>query len=158
VSPFEDHLPCPALRGWLLPTWEGQAVAVWSCPPQRRWRASRRLRGLLRRASIEALSESPEPGSLDVLVVLSPLPGPGMPLPDAGWSALRAGGLLVDLASIERRRLGELLRPWAHARRLREAAAMRVRQWLERGAFAPEQYVTVEPADVVVTLVRRAVP
>lgn len=158
MSPFEDHLPCPALRGWLLPEWDGQAVAVWSCPSQPRWRAPRGLRGLLRRASIEALPESPTPSSLDVLVVLSPLPGPGATLPDAGWSALRAGGLLVDLASIERRRLGELLRPWAHTRRLREAAAMRVRQWLERGAFAPEQWVTVEPADVVVTLVRRAVP
>jgi hypothetical protein len=116
------------------------------------------LRRLLRRGAIAALPESPAPDSLDVLVVLSPLPGPGAPLPDAGWSALRTGGMLVDLASIERRSLGERLRPWAHTRRLREAAAMRVRQWLERGAYAPEQWVTVDPADVVVTLVRRAVP
>lgn len=103
------------------------------------------------------LPDAPAPASLDVLVVLSPLPGPGAALPEAGWLALRAGGWLLDLASIERRGAGELLRPWAHARRLREAAAMRVRQWLERGAFAPEQWVTVEPADVVVTMVRRAV-
>lgn len=114
---------------------------------------------MLRRASIAPLDDdAPEPGSLDVLVVLSPLPGPGAPLPEAAWSALRPGGWLVDLASVERRGLGDLLRPWAHSRRLRESAAMRVRQWLERGAFAPEQWVTVEPADVVVTLVRRAVP
>ncbi len=158
MSAFDDHLPCPALRRWLLPTWEGKAVAVWICPSQRRWHAPGRLRRLLRRAAIAPLEETPVPGSLDVLVVLSPLPGLGVALPEAGWSALRAGGVLVDLASLERRRLGELLRPWAYARRLREAAAMRVREWIERGAFGPEQWVTVEPADVVVTLVRRAVP
>lgn len=28
------------------------------------------------------------------------------------------------------------------------------RQWLERGAYGPEQRVTVEPADVVVTMVK----
>jgi hypothetical protein len=113
---------------------------------------------MLRLASIAALPDEAEPGSIDVLVVLTPLPGPGTRLPDACWSALRPGGMLVDLASLERRSLGQLLRPWARTRRLREAAAMRVRQWLERGAYAPEQWVTVEPADVVVTLVRRAVP
>lgn len=157
MSPFEDHLPCPALRDWLLPQWAGKAAATWSCPPQRRWRAPRGLRRLLSRASVAVLEGEPEPASLDVLVVLSPLPGPGAPLPEAEWSALRPGGLLVDLASLERRGVGQLLRPWARTRQLREAAAMRVRQWLERGAYAPEQWVTVEPADVVVTLVKRAV-
>lgn len=161
MSPFEDHLPCPALREWLVPTWVGKAAAAWICPPQPRWRAPRVLRRVLRLGSVAPLasgSDEPEPGSLDVLVVLTPLPGPGPLLPEAAWSALRPGGTLVDLASIERRSLGQLLRPWARTRRLREGAAMRVRQWLERGAYAPEQWVTVEPADVVVTLVKRAVP
>jgi hypothetical protein len=158
VSPFEDHLPCPALRDWLVPAWQGRAAAAWICPPQPRWRAPSALRRLLVRAEITALPEAPEPASIDVLVVLSPLPGPGAPLPEAEWCALRPGGTLVDLASVERRSLGQLARPWARTRRLREAAAMRVRQWLERGAYAPEQWVTVEPADVVVTMVKRAVP
>jgi hypothetical protein len=157
VSPFEDHLPCPALREWLVPTWVGERAAVWICPRQPRWRAPRVLRRMLARASVAELSGEPEPASIDVLVVLTPLPGPGTPLSEAQWSALRPGGTLVDLASIERRSVGQLLRPWARARRLREAAAMRVRQWLERGAYAPEQWMTVEPADVVVTLVKRAV-
>lgn len=116
---------------------------------------------MLRLAAVAPLasgSEAPAPASVDVLVVLTPLPGPGVPLPEAAWDALRPGGTLVDLASIERRSVGQLLRPWARTRRLREGAAMRVRQWLERGAYAPEQWVTVEPADVVVTLVKRAVP
>lgn len=157
MSPFEDHLPCPALREWLVPTWIGKAAGAWICPPQRRWRAPRVLRRMLRRGSVAVLGEA-EPESLDVLVVLTPLPGPGTVLPEAVWGALRPGGALVDLASSERRSLGQVLRPWARTRRLREGAAMRVRQWLERGAYAPEQWVTVEPADVVVTMVRRAVP
>jgi hypothetical protein len=157
VSPFEDHLPCPALRDWLLPMWVGKRAAAWICPRQPRWRAPRVLRRMLVLASVAELQGEPEPASLDVLVVLTPLPGPGTPLPDVQWSALRPGGTLVDLASLERRSVGQLVRPWARARRLREAAAMRARQWLERGAFGPEQWVTVEPADVVVTLVRRAV-
>jgi hypothetical protein len=158
VSPFQDHLPCPALRDWLVPTWEGKPAAAWICPPQRRWRAPRVLRRMLARASVEPVPDEPEPASLDVLVVLTPLPGPGTPLPEAAWSALRPGGTLVDLATIERRSVGQLLRPWMRTRRIREGAAMRVRQWLERGAYAPEQWVTVAPADVVVTMVKRAVP
>jgi hypothetical protein len=158
VSPFEDHLPCPALRRWLVPMWEGKAAAAWICPSQPRWRAPRGLRRVLARAGIEAVDEAPPPRSLDVLVVLSPLPGPGAALPEEHWSALRPGGMLVELASLQRRRITERLRPWAHARRLRQASATRVRQWLERGGFRPEQWVTVEPADVVVTIVRRAVP
>lgn len=162
MSPFEDHLPCPALREWLVPTWVGKASAAWICPPQPRWRAPRVLRRMLRLAEVAPLpagpDDAPEPASIDVLVVLTPLPGPGTPLPEVVWGALRPGGTLVDLASIERRSVAQLLRPWARTRRLREAAAMRVRQWLERGAYGPEQWVTVEPADVVVTLVRRAVP
>ena len=138
--------------------WVGKRAGAWICPRQPRWRAPRVLRRMLRLASVAPLADEAEPASLDVLVVLTPLPGPGTPLPTAQWSALRPGGTLVDLASIERRSLGQLLRPWARTRRLREAAAMRARQWLERGAYGPEQWVTVEPADVVVTLVRRAVP
>jgi hypothetical protein len=158
VSPFEDHLPCPALREWLVPTWVGKAAGAWICPPQPRWRAPRVLRRMLALGSVAVLEGEPEPASLDLLVVLTPLPGPATTLPDVSWSALRPGGTLVDLASIERRSLGQLLRPWARTRRLREGAATRVRQWLERGAYAPEQWVTVEPADVVVTMVKRAVP
>lgn len=132
-------------------------MAMWSCPPQSRWRPPRGLVRLLQRADVARLGDEPPPASLDVLVVLSPLPEPGVELPDVGWSALRAGGSLVDLASVPRRGAGDLVRPWVRARRLREATAIRVRHWLERGAFAPEQWVTVEPADVVVTVVRRAV-
>lgn len=112
---------------------------------------------MLARADVAALDDAALPASLDVLVVLSPLPEPGVELPEAGWSALRPGGTLIELASARRRGAGDLLRPWVRARRLREATAQRVRRWLERGAFAPEQWVTVEPADVVVTIVRRAV-
>lgn len=164
MSPFDDHLPCPPLRKWLVPSWEGKAVAAWAQPPQPRWRAPRGLRRLLQRAGVteldeaEALDEAEQPGLLDVLVVLSPLSSAAPSLPEALFCRLRPGGTLVDLASAPRRAPGELLRPWTHARRLREATALRVRHWLERGAFAPEQWVAVEPADVVVTTVRRAVP
>lgn len=153
-------MPCPALREWLVPTFAGKSAAAWICPAQPRWRAPRGLRRMLARASVHALPvalDALEPASLDVLVVLTPLPGPGPRLPEAEWCALRPGGTLVDLASVEGRSLGQLLRPWVRTRALQRAAAMRVRQWLERGAHAPEQWVTVAPEGVVVTMVRRSV-
>lgn len=111
---------------------------------------------MLERRAIERLDDAPVAGSIDVLVVLSWLPEAGPVLGDLRWSALRPGGTLVDLALPRRRQPGELLRPWAHARRLRESTAIRLHHWLELGAFAPEQWVSVEPADTVVTLVQRA--
>jgi len=129
-------------------------AAWWSGPTVPR----RGLRRALERRSITEVPPEVVPDSLDVLVVLSVLPDPPPDLDPAPWEALRPGGTLVDLASPRRRRAGELLRPWVHARRLREAAAMRVRHWLELGAFEAEQWVTVEPADVVVTMVRRGHP
>lgn len=111
---------------------------------------------MLGRAGAVELLEIPEPASLDVLVVVSPL-AEGELVPDEIWTALRAGGELVDLATARRRGVGDVLRPWVYAQRLREATARRVRAWLERGAFGPEQWVAVEPAGVVVTMVEKSV-
>lgn len=163
MSPFEDFNPCPALDEWLLPRWQGRSVGGWVCPSQRRWSPPRALRRLLAKAGVERVDDAAPPGSLDVLVVVSPLPGPQAPsesdalVDEVRWRALRVGGLLVDLATAERRAAAEVLRPWVYGQRLRDAAAQRVRQWLERGAFGPEQWVAVAPADVVVTMVERAV-
>ncbi len=88
-------------------------------------------------------------------MVAAPLGRPE--LDDKGWQALRPGGTLIDLAWSRRHGLGELLRPWAARRRLCDATAARVVHWLERGAFAPEQFIAVAPAGVVVTVVQRAV-
>lgn len=128
MSVFEDHLPCPALHRWLLPSWDGQAVAWWTAPGASGWSPPRGVRRLV--SSVEALSAEAPPASLDVLVVLSPLPDPAPMLEDAVWGALRPGGILVELATPRRRSAKELLRPWAHTRRLRESTALRVRHWL----------------------------
>lgn len=113
---------------------------------------------MLARAGIEELRAEPaEPSSLDVLVVVSPLSEAVVQLDDGAWHALRAGGTLVDLSTAERRAVKEVVRPWAYSQRLREAAARRVRLWMERGAFEPEQWVTTSPAGVVVTMVAKAV-
>ena len=157
MAVFDDFLPCPALDRWLLPSWDGQAVGAWICAPRPRWKPPRALRRLLARGGIAELGAEPLPASLDVLVVVSPLSEAVVELEDAAWQALRAGGTLVDLATPERRAVGEVLRPWAHSQRLREAAAGRVRLWLERGAFGPEQWITTAPAGVVVTMVDKAV-
>lgn len=125
-------------------------------PPAAGWRPPRALRRLLERQGVTAWTEQLAPGSLDVLVVLSSLLDEGSPLPEDRWDSLHPGGMLVDLASAPRRRPADWVRPWARAERLRDAAAMRVRRWLDRGAFGPEQWITVDPADVVVTIVRRA--
>lgn len=111
---------------------------------------------MLAKAGVEASPSPAEPGSLDVLVVVSPLPGSMPAVQDEVWHGLRAGGSVIDLATAERRAPSELVRPWAHAQRLRDAAATRVREWLERGAFGPEQWVPVEPAGVVVTMADKA--
>lgn len=165
MSVFDDHQLCPALRHWLLPAWEGKGIASVCSAPESGWRPPRALRRLLERAGVSAWTDALGPDTLDVLVVLSPLLGPELgpdigrdppSLPDGAWSSLRPGGTLVDLASAPRRRPADWVRPWVRAERLRDAAAMRVRRWLDQGAFAPEQWVSVDPADVVVTLVRRA--
>lgn len=156
MSLFDDHQPCPALRRWLLPAWEGQVVASHCPPPAEGWRPPRGLRRLLDRSGITPWTDQLAPDSLDALVVLSPLLDGEPRLPDARWDTLRPGGMLVELASAPRRRLVDWVRPWARAERLRDAAAMRVRRWLDRGAFGPEQWITIDPADVVVTIVRRA--
>ncbi|MEM9459145.1 MAG: hypothetical protein AAGF11_33510 [Myxococcota bacterium] len=162
MSIFDDHQPCPALRRWLLPSWEGKGVALVRSPPGSGWRPPRSLRRLIERAGVSTWTDALGPDTLDVLVVLSPLldgdldRDQALPLADGGWSSLRPGGMLVDLASVPRRRAADWVRPWVRVERLRDAAAMRVRRWLDRGAFAPEQWISVDPADVVVTLVRRA--
>ncbi len=132
-------------------------MASWLGPAQPRWRPPRGLRRLLERNGVASADPELTPGSLEVLVVVAPLGQAAPSLDDVHWRGLRPGGMVIDLAWPGRRSLRELLRPWSRRQRLCDAAASRVRYWLERGAFAPEQFVAVSPAGVVVTLVRRAV-
>ena len=95
--------------------------------------------------------------ALDVLVVLSTLRGGDEVIEDASWRALRPGGVLVDFGVIPSAGLAGMLRPWAQARQLRVGSATRMRYWLRRGAFDPEQWIAVSPTDMVVTMVKRAI-
>lgn len=158
---FEDHWPCPALDEWLPPRWQGQRVAATYCVPPGGsaggWTPPRGVRRLVLRDEVATLPDPAEPASVDVLLVASGLPGPLDGLRASCLEAVRPGGLVIDLAAVRSRALGEMFRPWVRGARLRAAAADRVRQWLDRGAYEPEQWVPVAPRGVLLTMVRRGV-
>lgn len=150
-------MPCPPLDRWLAPQWKGRAVAVTTTTAAKGWTPPRGLRKWIAREGVEALPAEPARGSVEVLLVLSTLRSAAEIIEDAPWQALRPGGVLIDLGVIPSPGLGGVLRPWVHARQLRVGSATRMSYWLRRGAFAPEQWIAVSPADIVVTMVKRAI-
>ena len=151
-SHVEVHLPCPPLGEWLPERLSGLTVGAWA--PSR---APRRLRRVLAQwPSIDAeddSDESPEQlRSLDALMFGVRLERPAPP--DPQLAVLRPGTLIVELA-LPRLRPGRALlglqpRPLTRAR----AGQSRVLAWLARGYHAPEQWESVEPHGVIVTLAR----
>jgi hypothetical protein len=68
---------------------------------------------------------------------------------------LQPGGVLADLCVLPRRGVLGFFSPPVRAARIREASAERLTGWLARGFYDVEQWVAVDPPDVVVTLARR---
>lgn len=148
---MEVHLPCPPLADWLPERLTGLRVAAWAPT-----RAPRRLRRVLAQwpslgaDGDEDLSEQLR--NIDALLFGIRLERPAPP--DPYLAALRPGALIVELA-LPRPRIGRALlgltpRPLAQAR----AGQSRVLAWLARGYHAPEQWESIEPQGVVVTLAR----
>ena len=142
---MEVHLPCPPLREWLDVLLDGQRVMAWD--PRD---APRRVRPLLRTWPRLDDDDDLARVQLDALVFGVSLERPS--LPDACLAALPHGTRIIELAVPRRRVLRSLfgLAPRPQARAV--ASQSRTLQWLARGYFDLEQWETVDPPGVVVTL------
>jgi hypothetical protein len=148
----EVHLPCPPLGEWLPERLSGLAVSAWA--PNR---APRRLRRTLARwPSVGSDAETEDPreqlARIDALMFGVRLERPSPP--DPYLAVLRPGTLIIELA-LPRPRIGRALlglepRPLARAR----AGQSRVLAWLARGYHGLEQWESVDPLGVIVTLAR----
>lgn len=149
---MEVHLPCPPLGEWLPERLSGLAVGAWA--PSR---APRRLRRTLARwPSIDVDSELGDAheqlARVDALMFGVRLERPAPP--DSYLASLRPGTLVIELA-LPRVRVGRALlglepRPLTRAR----AGQSRVLAWLARGYHGLEQWESVDPRGVIVTLAR----
>lgn len=151
-------LPGPPLAEWLLATCAGKKMALWTGPDAGRGRAGRAAR-----ATVSALRErlewiaAGETGGLDGLVVLAALGG--AEAPEAVVAAVRAGGLVVELAHPPPVPLWRPTRWAARGALVRGASANRAGAWLSRGCFAVEQWAPLDVPRLLVTCGRvRAIP
>ena len=142
------HLPCPPLREWLPVLLAGRRVAAWE--PSR---APRRVRTVLREwPQLGDEPESADATGLDALLFGVSLERPAPP--EQCLAGLRAGALIIELAVPRRRVLRQLLGLGSGARTRATSAQSRTLQWLARGYFELEQWESVDPPGVVVTLAR----
>ena len=142
---LEDHLACPALERW-IPDLVGEHAHVWTAPGTRPPRVVVRL--------LESWSPVPDDGSvLPALVVATSLQ-PELPLhlPAALLERVRPGALVLDLASLTRPSLGSLWRPGRRRTAIMFAAADRVRTLADGGLVDVEQWVSLDPSSILVTL------
>lgn len=144
----EVHLPCPPLREWLAVLLEGKRALAWN--PRD---APRRVRPLLRSwPQLGGDSQDFTELELDALLFGVSLERPSPP--DSCLAALPRNTLIIELAVPRRRLVRNLLgltpRPQARA----VASQSRALQWLGRGYFDLEQWGTVDPPGVIVTLAR----
>lgn len=151
---MEVHLPCPPLAEWLPVLLADRCVGAWI------GRGTPRLvRGVLGTwPRLEPADEGQtrpsalELASLDALLFGVRLERPDPP--EACLQLLRPGTQIIELAVPRRRVVRQLLgaeRPPA----ARAASGQgRVLQWLARGYAQLEQWESVEPHGVIVTLAR----
>lgn len=142
---LEEYVLCPALSRW-LPARLGQRVAC-VCPPGRDM--PRALRKVCRTWGETAAA--PWTG----LVIAGVLDDRVDDIADAALEDLQPGGLVADLCVLPPRGLRGFFSPPLRAARIREASAERLTGWLARGLYDVEQWIAVDPPDVVVTLGRR---
>jgi hypothetical protein len=145
----EIHLPCPPLGEWLPLRFAGMRVAAWA-PKQ----APRRVRSALAQWPLLDAEggEGPSAAGVDALLFGVSLERPAPP--EACLASLPAGAWVVELAVPRPRVLRSLLglgpRPLSRAK----AGQSRVLAWLARGYHEVEQWESVDPHGVIVTLAR----
>lgn len=144
---MEVHLPCPPLREWLELLLEGKRTLAFD--PRA---APRRVRPLLR--SWPRLDDEQDFTKLELDALLFGVSLERPSLPDSCLAALAHGTLIIELAVPRRRVLRSLFGLGPRAQTRAVASQSRTLQWLARGYFELEQWETVEPAGVIVTLAR----
>lgn len=144
---LDEYVLCPPLTRW-LPDRLGERVGCMRAPGRA---VPRALRAVCRALCGPEGAEPPWTG----LVVAGVLDDPMASLGEAALARLAPGGVLADLCVLPRRGLRGWLSSPARATQLRRATAERLTAWLALGLFDLEQWVAVEPPDVVVTLGRR---
>jgi hypothetical protein len=143
----EVHLPCPPLREWLDVLLAAKRTMAWD--PRD---APRRVRPLLREWPRLDDEQDFSKLELDVLMFGVSLERPS--LPDSCLAALPHGTLIIELAVPRRRVLRSLFGLGPRPQTRAAAGQSRTLQWLTRGYCELEQWQTVEPPGVVVTLAR----
>jgi hypothetical protein len=146
------HLPCPPLREWLPVLLADRRVGVWA--PRR---APRRLREILSgwpelEVGPEGRVRAVELASLDALMFAVQLDRPDPP--EACLELLRPGTRVIELGWPRRRVVRRLLGLDHSGLRQAQLGQSRVLQWLARGYFEIEQWESVEPDELLVTLAR----
>lgn len=144
---MEVHLPCPALREWLPTLLDGRRVAAWD-PSD----APRRVRAELRRWPIVDPSSELAEFEADALVFGVTLERPHPP--EHLLTRLEPGAMIVELAVARRRLVRDLLGLDQQPHKRAGASQARTLQWLTRGYFGLEQWATIDPVGVVVTVAR----
>jgi hypothetical protein len=141
MSLLPDHMLCPALAGWLPRLLQGARPARFVAAE---WSPPRRLRKL-----VAELPELGEVEACDVAVVLTPL----LPVvPDAVVRGVEPGGRVIEIGVPMVGSALSVLTPWRRRRVAAVQAAERFGRWVERGLTEAEQWVSIDPADTVVTI------
>ncbi len=149
---MDVHLPCPPLREWLPGLLAERRVGVWA--PRA---GPRRLRAILSEwpelvAGPEGRVRAVELASLDALLFAVELDRPEPPEPCL--ELLRPGTRIIELGWPRPRPLRRLLGLERSGSSRAQLGQSRVLQWLARGYFEVEQWESIEPDDVLVTLAR----
>lgn len=149
---MDVHLPCPPLHEWLPVLLAEQKVGVWA--PRR---APRRLREVLHEwpeleVGPEGRVRAVELASLDALMFAVELDRPEPP--EACLELLRPGTRVIEFGWPRRRVIRRLFGLDHSASRQAQLGQSRVLQWLARGYFEIEQWESVEPDELLVTLAR----
>jgi hypothetical protein len=146
------HLPCPPLREWLPVLLVDQRVGVW---PSRR--VPRRVREVLGAWPALELDHEGRPRALELASLDTLLFAVDLDLPDPPevcFEFLRQGTRVIELGWPRPRRLRRLLGLESFTTRQAALGQSRVMQWLARGYFEIEQWESVEPDELLVTLAR----
>jgi hypothetical protein len=158
-----DQLPGPVLAEWLVHALRPLRAAVLIRP------GGKSGSGALLRARVGAaaeqcgwpvLAEGVVPEGFGALVMITALGDARVePALAAAASAMRAGGLVVELAHPPSLRPWQVLQWLRRTRVMRSAAELRARAWLGFGLYALEQWAPVDLPRVLVTCGRRrAIP
>lgn len=139
MSLLPDHLLVPPVEEFLPQLVGERSAALWTYPG---WTVPRPLRAAL--APFEPYGDG---SAAQVLVVASPIPT-DLPLKMIGE---HPPPYLIEVGVLVPRALGGLFRPWVRRERAGRVAAERLAQWRQAGLFAPEQWVSLEPEQTLLT-------